>query len=161
VNPGSGEAPLDGEDVALLDRIAALYARVDPVPPDLADRIDLALSLADLDSELARLEEDLLAPAGARSVEHARSVTFASTNLTVMVTITALAPDRYRLDGWCAPGQPLRVELRRHGGCGETETDDGGRFEFDQVHPGRVQLVFYPVAGSELRHPVVTPAVEL
>lgn len=155
------DAPLDDTDVGLLSEIAGLFAERDPVPPNLADRVLFALELDDLEMELARLQSTELT--GARTEEHARTVTFASENLTVMVTVTPTGPARFRLDGWAAPGASLPVELRMNGGTLRTDADTDGRFDFPDVPGGRFQLVLHPAPGTgeSLRLPVVTPAVEL
>lgn len=160
--PVDPDAPLDDTDGAILAGLADLYTRLDPVPAGLADRVLFALELDDLEMELARL--DVAAePVGVRGEEQARTITFASQNLTVMVTSTLTQPGRFRLDGWAAPGGGLPVELRITGSSLRATADDDGRFEFIDVPTGRFQLVFHPAPGSEaaLRVPVVTPAVEL
>ncbi|HEU0086683.1 MAG TPA: hypothetical protein VFQ77_03385 [Pseudonocardiaceae bacterium] len=161
MNTPEHDAPLDEVDDAILAGLARLYDRIDPVPAGLADRIDFAVSLADLDAEVARLQHQLAEPAGVRGEERARTVTFTSESLTVMVTVTAVSNREFRMDGWAAPGGGLRVELRSESGSRDGHTDSDGRFEFDGVPLGRAQLVFHPVDGSDLRVPVVTPAVEL
>lgn len=161
--PDGADAPLDRTDLGLLAEIAAMFTERDPVPPNLADRVLFALQLDDLEMELAQLQTTAGAFAGARAEEHARTVTFASENLTVMVTMTPTGGSRFRLDGWAAPGGDLPVELRLDGGTMSTTADADGRFEFPDVPPGRFQLVLHPAEGSgaALRLPVVTPAVEL
>lgn len=153
---------LDDVDSALLASLADLYDQLDPVPEGIVDRVLFTLGLDDLEIELARLEV-LVEPAGVRTEEHTRTITFAGQNLTVMVTSTSTAPERFRLDGWAAPGGGLPIELRIAGSSLHATADADGRFEFIDVPCGRFQLVFHPGAGSEaaLRVPVVTPAVEL
>ncbi|MBO8905159.1 hypothetical protein INO84_14525, partial [Staphylococcus aureus] len=77
------------------------------MPPMLPDLVLFGLDGHDLEAEFARLVESELAVAGAagtRSVEHARRVTFASDNLTVMVVVNPQRDGKVRLDGWAAPG---------------------------------------------------------
>lgn len=153
---------LDEADQALLAELADLYTAVDPVPDGLIDRIGLTLTLADLEIELARLTGELTEPVGARGSERIRTVTFASESMTVMITISP-AGGMFRLDGWLAPGAPLRLELRSAQGSSEGYADAGGRFDFTGVASGLVQLVVHPTPGApvDLRSAVVTPAVEL
>lgn len=161
--PDGADAPLDATDLELLAGIAALFTERDPVPRNLADRVLFALELDDLESELARLQSAVGEPVGARAEERARTVTFASESLTVMVTMTPAVGTGFRLDGWAAPGGRLPVELRTSGRSMRATADTDGRFEFADVPAGRFQLVFHPSEDGEaaLRLPVVTPAVEL
>ena len=157
------DGALDAEDLATLAGIAELYAALDPVPPGLVERVAFALELDGLDAEFARLEERLAGAGSARaSEEEARTVTFACDSLVVTISVTALGPPGNRIDGWAAPGAGLLVELRTPQGSRHTDADDLGRFEFDAVPPGRVQLVLQsaPTADGPQRR-VVTPAVEL
>ena len=156
-------ALLDDEDDRLLAEIARLYERIDPMPADLVDRIGFMLTLADMEIELARLIVESRVPVGARGEERARTVTFSSDSLTVMVTITPTADSECRIDGWIAPGAAIRVELRSDRGNHDVIADVDGRFDFSDVPSGLVQLVFHPTADVEvqLRSPVVTPAVQV
>lgn len=171
--------PLDRADLRLLGDLAAIYDVVDPMPSLLPDLVLFSLDglgavgdgvpggpAIDLDVELARLVESELAglgPAGTRSVEHARRVTFASDNLTVMVVVHPHRDGSVRLDGWAAPGGGLRAELRSGDAVLSTDCDDAGRFVFDLVPGGPAQLVLHPTQLSDpiLTVPVVTPAVHL
>jgi len=154
---------LDDEDIVLLAELARLYERIDPVPEGLVERIGFTLTLADLEVELARLSTETSQLVGARGEERARSVTFCSESLTVMVSITPQERDRFRLDGWIAPAGALQVELRIGQLSRHTEADVNGRFYFAEVGSGLMQLVFHSTATSavQLRAPVVTPAVQL
>jgi hypothetical protein len=157
-------ALLDGEDDRLLAEIARLYELVDPMPADLVERIGFTLTLADMEIELARLIVESRTPVGARGgEEHARTVTFSSDSLTVMVTITPTADAECRIDGWIAPGAAIRVELRSNRGSCDVIADVDGRFDFADVPCGLVQLVFHPTpdVDVQLRSPVVTPAVQV
>lgn len=160
-DPEAGEL-LDGTDQELLAELSRIYELIDPVPPGLVDRVGFTLTLAHLEMELAQLVSDSVEPVGARAEEGARTVTFAAETLTVMLTITQV-DQRYRMDGWLAPGGRIHVELRRQEASIDTHADDDGRFEFDQLPPGLAQLVFHPTQGGELPLPipVVTPAITL
>lgn len=154
---------LDDEDGRLLEEIARLFELVDPMPHDLVERIGFTLTLADMEMELARLVAESRVPVGARGEERARTVTFSSDSLTVMVTITPAGQGGCRIDGWIAPGAAIRVELRTDKGSRDVVADEDGRFEFAGVPCGLVQLVFHPTPDIEvqLRSPVVTPAVQV
>ena len=103
------DEPMDRADLELLADIVQLQEELDPTPPMLADLVLFALQdeahTMDLDAELAMLiEAELAVPAGARSVELARRITFSSDHLTVMIAIASGAGGTVRVDGWAAPG---------------------------------------------------------
>jgi hypothetical protein len=172
---------LDDVDAAILGHLAQVCARLDPPPADLDERVRFAIAVENIDIEVARLAEEMLVGSGARAAERARTITFESASLTIMVTITDSAAGNVRLDGWLAPGGPLRVELRlrvaggssgtgggavgaRDGGATGGESlsvtaDDVGRFVFDGVRPGLAQLLVHPIAGGGAT--VVTPSLSL
>jgi len=161
-------SPANAEERALLADLRSMWEELDPAPPDLATRalfrldVEAVLDADSLEAELMRLEEPL-SLAGARAGETASSITFSSTSLTVMVTVSANRPQRKRLDGWIAPSAALRMELRTTAGVEEAVADDDGRFVFADVPVGLVQLTIHPTDGAAVRLavPVRTPAVEL
>ena len=158
--------PMDRADLRILADLQAVYDAVDPMPQMLPDLVLFGLQAQDFDAEFARLVESELAVSGAagtRSVEHARRVTFASDNLTVMVVVNPQRDGRVRLDGWAAPGGRLHAELRVGESTMTAECDESGRFVFDAVPAGPAQLVLHPTLDSDpsLTFPVVTPAVHL
>ncbi len=157
---------MDRADLRILADLQAIYDAVDPMPEMLPDLVLFGLEAQDLEAEFARLVESELAVAGAagtRSVEHARRVTFASDNLTVMVVVNPQRDGKVRLDGWAAPGGRLHAELRVGESTMTAECDESGRFVFDAVPAGPAQLVLHPTLDSDpsLTLPVVTPAVHL
>jgi hypothetical protein len=152
---------IDVADVRALDRVAAVYESLDPVPAGLVDRIQFGITLDALHAEIAQLQrsDDLL---GVRSGEatEVQTVTFTSASLTTMVTITPTSSERVRVDGWVAPGGGVMVELRTVGDTLHTTADADGRFVFGEVPRGLAQFVLRtPTAGTH--PPVVTPAIEL
>ena len=157
--------PMDMSDLDLLSDIVALYDVLDPMPPMLPEVVLFALGATDLDGEMARLVESETGLVGTRGapVEHARRVTFASENLTVMIAVEPQAGGMVRVDGWAAPGGALHVELRSGECVLTTECDDSGRFVFESVPMGPAQLVLNPTDSSDpaIQIPVVTPAVHL
>ncbi|MEO8830641.1 carboxypeptidase regulatory-like domain-containing protein [Lapillicoccus sp.] len=152
---------VDGRALATLRRI---YEVGDPVPPSLLDRVKFAITLDDLEAEVAMLQRESLPElAGARSDDllRARTVTFTSDTLTTMVTITPLENDGVRLDGWAAPGAFLNVELRIGEQTRHVTADEDGRFVFEHVDHGLAQLVLRQNEAREGDHPVITPAIEI
>lgn len=159
-------AAMDRSDLRILSDLLAIYDATDPMPEMLPDLVLFGLDLPDLDAEFARLVESELADSGVsgtRSVEHARRVTFASDNLTVMVVVNPQLDGSVRLDGWAAPGGRLHAELRVGESTMTAECDESGRFVFEAVPSGPAQLVLHPTSDSDpsLTLPVVTPAVHL
>ncbi|WP_329309812.1 hypothetical protein [Streptomyces sp. NBC_01262] len=151
-------------DEELLRRLREMWEATDPVPDGLADRVLFTLDLEHLEFELLRLH-DAFAPQAARGHESARTITFSSDSLTVMVTVSPAGGrgPAHRLDCWIAPAAALRVELRTSGGSQETTADRDGRLSFPEVPAGLVQLVLHPTEGAalDLVVPVMTPAVQL
>ena len=161
----SGECvwPVDDGDERLLGALRAMWEQRDPVPPGLADRVVFALSLEDVEVELLRLREEFLM--GARGEERARTVTFTSDSLSVTITINP-GRDGVRLDGWISSGAGMPVELRAGGRSVETAADEDGRFVFEPLAPGLIQLAFRlpgAASGQPLPQPraVVTPAIQV
>ena len=158
--------PMDARDLAILTDVLGLYEAFDPAPDMLPDLVLFALAAPDLDAELARLVDSELVQAagtGARAVEQARRVTFSSPQLTVAISVSEGDGGAVRVDGWCAPGGGLHVELR----CGDTlfttVCDPSGRFAFPGVPGGMAQFTLLPTADSDpaVTTPVATPAIHL
>jgi hypothetical protein len=159
---GGAADQLDARDEELLGLLRECHEAMDPMPGSLVERSLFALALQDLDAEVFRLAESYeLEPAGARG-EEARVVTFDSDSLTVMIRIHP--QDRVvRIDGWLAPPQPCRVELRTGGRVLSTGADEEGRFVLDQVPRGLAQLVVRrgePMTGGS-EQSILTPAIVL
>jgi hypothetical protein len=128
-------------DEAVLHRVRELWAAVDPPPPLLADWVLFALEPTTPDAEILRMAGHREPAAAARGDEYTRSITFEGKNRTVVLTLTPSGEDTVRVDGWLAPPGALTVELRTGGGPLSTTSDERGRFAFDQVERGPVQLV--------------------
>lgn len=157
---------MDAGDLELLALVAEMYEALDPTPAMLPDLVLFGLQAVDLDAELARLvESELLTPAGAgsRAVEQARRVTFSSDHLTVMIAVSDRNDGMVRVDGWSTPGRGLDAELRAGALTLTTTCDDDGRFVFDEVPSGMVQLTLAPNDDSDpaILVPVVTPAIQV
>jgi len=161
------DLPLEDEDQEILDRLAAVFARLDPPPADLDERVQFAIALDEVDVEVARLSEDLLVGSGARGTERTRTITFDADSRTVMVTVVDRRDGRVRLDGWLAPPAALEVELRLLGPAPDAPassrivaSDAAGRFVFDEIPHGLAQLLVHPPDDGEAPH-VVTPSLVL
>ncbi len=158
----AAEQPLDAVDDAVLREVALLLDEVDPVPPDLVERVQFSLALDEVYAEVAhitRLSGDALAVRGEQdTVTRTETLTFSAERLTAMVTVSRAAPEQVRLDGWLAPAAVLRVRIRMQEGISETVSDESGRFVLEGLPEGFAQLTFEPVAGGER---VVTPLYQL
>lgn len=149
---------IDDADVAALGQMGALYAKLDPVPVGLIDRIAFGITLDALHAELAELQRSA-GLVGVRSEEAtANSVTFTSASLTAMVTVTPSSAESARIDGWITPTGVRDVEVRTRSSSLHTQTDADGRFVLEDVPRGLVQLTFRTPDGEQ---PVITPAVEI
>jgi hypothetical protein len=150
----------DDLDTAILSRLRGLYRRLDPPPPDLNQRVLVAMAVANLDAELASLQEDQLVDSGARATERVRRMSFDAPSITIMVTVTDLTDGGVRLDGWLAPPGRSRIELRLSESTRRpalvATADEAGRFAFATVPRGPMWLVVTAAQAT-----VVTPSVTL
>jgi hypothetical protein len=156
------DSPLDADDLAILEKVAAVHALLDPPPADLDERVRFAIALHDLDIEVARLAGEALVGTGARASERTRAITFDADSRTIMITLVERPDGLVRLDGWVAPAGSLRVELRfpAPAPAQSVITDETGRFVFDDVPHGLAQLLVHPPAGAS-GAAVVTPSFAL
>ncbi len=158
----SADMPLDHEDQAILDRLAAVHALLDPPPAELDERVSFAIALDAVDAEVARLSEQPTVGSGARSSERTRTITFDAESRAVMITIVDRPDGRVRIDGWLAPPAVLQVELRlpEPAPSRMVSADAAGRFAFDGVPHGIAQLLVHPTEADASPR-VVTPAFAL
>lgn len=175
------EGPLDGGhgDEGLLSMVRSLFEAADPVPDGLVERIRFSVALAGLEGEVARLAEQeaetsqlyehkggLALARGA--AEESRTITFDSTDLTIMIRIDSNADGTARVDGWLAPPRRCQVEVALIGGSLAVAADADGRFAFPAVPRGTVRIVVRPPepvaardrAAAEAKS-VITPALVL
>lgn len=155
------DEPLDAYDAGVLHRINQLYEHLDPVPEDLVERLQFAISLDALEVELAELQlgsGELLA-ARAESTSAVKTLTFTSDSLTTTVNISSDGPDRVRIDGWIAPGGACVVELHQGSQVRQIPADEDGRFVFTDVEHALTRFLIRPESTDAL--PVATPAVEI
>ena len=155
--------PLDDVDERILSQVGRLYDALDPVPADLVDRLQFAITLDALHVEIAKLQlasSGELAMRGAEQVNAVKTLTFSSESVTTMVTISSDGPDRVRIDGWAAPGANASVELHQGSTTREVTADPEGRFVFDDVEHGLTRFVIR-AADVSAHPPVATPAVEI
>lgn len=158
-------APMDQTDDLLLGELAELLTEVDPVPGDLVERIRFSLALDEMYAEVARITRVPLDALAVRSDPVAgvrtETVTFSADRLTAMVTITRTGAEELRLDGWVAPPEAVRVQLRMQEGSRQVDTDESGRFVFEGLPEGFAQLSFHPTGADDAGGAVVTPLFQL
>ncbi len=136
----------DLRDEDLVAALAAGWQSRDPVPADLAQRMVFTVALASLEEEveLLRLVGADQACVGTRADDPARTLTFSTDRLTMMVTISERPGDRIRIDGWIDPPASGEVTLRYDGTDSRcSEVDDEGRFALDNLSGGMVRLSFH------------------
>ncbi|GAB4065722.1 hypothetical protein GCM10028777_16210 [Angustibacter speluncae] len=151
---------LPQDDDQLLDALRGLWERRDPVPTGLVDRVQFAIWLEDLDTEveMLALTSEVDVAAGARSTETARTVTFSTDHLSIMITVSERPDGRRRVDGWVSPAASGQVVVRQSDGSNhDAEVDADGRFALDDLVPGLAQLVLRGTGGDA----VATPPIEL
>lgn len=106
------------------------------VPPGAADAAMGLFTWRTVDAELAVLTADsvLEAPAGVRGASEARTLTFATQDVQVVVEITESA-GRRQLLGQLVPGRPGQVSVRQGAAVRTVEADHLGRFVIDDLGP--------------------------
>lgn len=161
---------MDEVDVRLLADIRAIFEAIDPMPPDLPDRIRFGLALRDPEIEMAWLAEEEDLALAVRGAEQNRTVTFDSDSLTVMIRIDVNRDGTAHLDGWLAPAQRRQVEIKTAADSLSVASDEQGRFAFARVPRGVARLLVRPAARDPdepagepdtAARTVVTPALVL
>jgi hypothetical protein len=156
----SFEQPLDDVDIALLQQLRTTLEAADPMPPDLDERVQLALTVQALHAEIAELQRMPAELAGVRSHDYTRvdTVTFTSESMSAVVTISRVDNHTVRIDGWL-DGDLTEVELRERQRTSTAPIDADGRFAFAAVERGLVQFVFRFTEGRT--NAVITPSMEV
>lgn len=148
----------DSIDLDILARLKSVYETVDPPPPMLDDLTLFAIAPARVEQELARIVTEDEGQLATRSSASLRSVEFQAGELTIILTISPLAGDQVRLDGWLVPAAEVNIEIRVFDSPVRSEivsTDNSGRFSVPELNRNRIQLV---IATDP---PIVTPATQL
>ncbi len=151
---------LDDVDAQVLEQLRHLHEVLDPPPADLVDRVKFAMSVAALEAEVAEIVSSAtLETVRGTDYDRADTVTFASDELSVMVSIEHGASTRADIVGWVSEGN-VEVELRERGRTRTTRVDEEGRFSFTAVERGLVNFVLRRNSDPETP-PIITPAIEL
>ena len=160
------------DDDSLLASIRRLFEAADPMPPGLPERIKFMFALRQLDAEVAWLvTAEPEAGLAARGTEESRTITFDSDSLTIMIRIDSNPGESVRVDGWLAPPQCRRVEIRMTDASIAVVADGAGRFVFPDVPRGTARVIVHapeaPPAGDHddvltgTPKAVITPALIL
>ncbi len=157
----------DAADAELLDRLAEMWQRTDPVPDGLVGRLqrqvraEAALVATDWDHELMQLVERSTELAGARSLAAAYLLRYTHGDLELMLRV-APARDGARIDGWVAPPLPLTVRALEADGqeIGDpVDVGDAGRFALTGLSPGLARLRLEPHDDDHTT--LITPTFEI
>jgi hypothetical protein len=153
------DGPLDDDDLMVIQLVRDMLESVDPVPVELTDRAQYAMTVALLHAEVASIVEPELTAGEVRATDYDRasSITFVSGGLTVMVSVEQTGTDTTMIRGWLTtPG--AEVELRERSRTRAIIADNEGRFLVEGVSRGLVHLVIRPDGGAK---PVITPTFEV
>lgn len=157
--------PLDERDRDLLAGIARAAAAMDPMPPGLVERATFAVALEELEVEVASLQEsswDGRALAGVRGSEDpALTMTFTAAALALTIAVVETRRGHHRMDGWITSDHPVTVTLRLGEDGRRQATVSDGRFVFDDVPAGMVQVLVAGTDDDPGAATVVTPVFEL
>lgn len=147
-------------DAALFAELRRMWARVDPEPADLVDRMVAAVAVEDLSREYALLTlvegADL---AAVRGESDTMTLQFGDGDTNVLLHVSASATGRRRIDGWVdAQASAVRLAM------GEREwgatPGEHGRFAFDDVPPGLAHVRLVVTRDGEVTE-FMTPQFEL
>lgn len=127
-------------DEELIARLRAGLEEADPVPGDTTEFAKAALGWRDVDAELAEIafdstEEEALS--GVRSSTTARMISFEAGRWTIDIEYDE---SRSHLMGQVEPATRIQVEILFAGGAMTTDSDEIGRFDFDDIPKGPMSL---------------------
>jgi hypothetical protein len=156
---------IDEIDLANLERVRDLYARADPVPAGLSERLKFAITVQALHAEVAELMDTALfatrGPSTEAEATPIESVTFSAPAVSLMVSVSlAKDDDRVRVDGYVTVPGAL-VEAVTALGSHSVETDANGRFVLDDLPHGPIHFVIRVDPSDETVRPVITPTMEV
>ncbi len=151
-------SPEDIDDSVFDDleaRLRRLAAEVDPVPAEVLQAARLALSLRDLDAELAELVVDT-AQTGLTGVRGAadepRMLTWQAGEVIVELQVTETATGLELRGQVSSPATPVEVRLEDEQGVGQVlALDAEGSFVCTGVVPARLRLRITGASGRRVR----------
>ncbi len=147
----------------LEDELRRVLARIDPVPPGLAEAGIGAFAWRTIDADLAELVFDSLVDqdeaALVRGDQQGRLLSFRAGTLTIEVEVTGTGPAR-RLMGQLMPPQRGGVDIRHADSTTTVEADELGRFSAGPLPAGPVSLRWRPGSAPD-QPPVVTEWISI
>ncbi len=145
----------------LLQLLASVAARVDPVPPEVVDAAVGCFKWRSIDAELAELLFDSDRGGdrlvGVRSPGGSRQLTFEAPHLVVELEVDLHAQPQ--LVGQLVPPGPAEVEIRSPDTAMVVKADEFGRFWADRLDGGAMSLRILPSGSGD--DPAATPWVSI
>lgn len=152
------DAELDEVAEQEFERLAALIARIDPVPEHVVAAARAALSLRALDAELATLISDSAAEPVTAAVRgepltalgakpDIRLLSFEASGARLDVEVTGLGGG-FRIVGQIAGTEADSAVVEDGSSAHELPVDESGRFRVDGLTGGRVRLRFLTADGA-------------
>ncbi len=154
------------EDAQLWRDLATMWESLDPMPPELVERVLVALATDDLDGEyeLLHLVERSERLAGARGASEALTISFSGASFSLLLRVSGLGTAFRRVDGWVTPAHRMRVTVRQQDRTWQADVDESGRFELPRVPGGLSRFWLFgrqAAASNEEQELFATPAFEL
>jgi hypothetical protein len=144
-------------DESLLELLSHALQVTDPVPDHVLAAAKGAVAWRTIDQDLAELVFDsALESTGVRDREIARQLTFRAEDVEVELMLVDTEPRR--LVGQVVPAAATTVRLESTSMVAEQDSDQYGRFTFDQVAAGPIRI---SIGGSGGRPGVLTDWVLL
>lgn len=131
----------------LLDQLADAWARHDPPPASLTDRIlravhaEVAADPFDADYELLLLTSNSNELVGTRAAEGIVTMQFDGDEIQVLLRVSPLSDSECRVDGWVTPGEDLVVTAIQGNRRTDAATTTPGRFEFPALRREPTRLL--------------------
>jgi len=123
----------------------------DPVPEHVLAGARAAFTWRTIDAELAELVFDSASElTGVRGETSPRQVTFQAPGVEIEVMV--IENGQRRIVGQLVPPSEVTVQLASGDSVAETQTDELGRFTFNDVLPGPVRLSVLGSSGEDLVH---------
>lgn len=133
---------MNDPDASLFAALRTAIEDVDPVPPDLADRMVTAVAVADLSREYALLTMVEGIEGAVRGDAETTTLQFSDGVSSVLLHISHTAQNLRRIDGW-VDADTTEIRLSQGERSWSVPPGELGRFAFDNIPSGltRVQLV--------------------
>lgn len=131
----------------LLDQLVDTWARNDPPPPGITDRMlrtvhaEVAADPFDVEYELLVLTSGSDQLAGTRAHPGSITLQFDGEELQVLVRVSPLSATECRIDGWVTPGGRLTVTAVQGERRTDAVTTAPGRFEFPALRREPTRLL--------------------